>query len=234
MNKIVRLGITRECGQPCSVFAKIEIKDGKLSICGVVGPERNGDAAGGCGQIEMSRPEIEELAPGWTRRMLAQFWDVWGKWHLNDMRLGCKHQRKEWDTSKELELQPLDWGDTYHNKRQRAEAGTMGADEYATWPETVKLVKRLTLGLGKNPKHPSLWGEDGQRALAAGLVKLGKPEKKTAGWVYPPEHPDGLLCKPCPACGHKYGSAWLREELPADVVAFLGGLPDTDQAPAWV
>ncbi len=42
---------------------------------------------------------------------------------------------------------------------------------------------------------------------------------KAAGWVLESEHPRGLLCKPCPTCGYKYGSAWLKETLPADVVA---------------
>lgn len=41
------------------------------------------------------------------------------------------------------------------------------------------------------------------------------------GWVRPDEHPDGLLTKPCPVCGYLYGSAWVYEALPDDVVAFL-------------
>ena len=39
-----------------------------------------------------------------------------------------------------------------------------------------------------------------------------------AMWVDQEEHKDGLLCKPCPTCGYKYGSAWLKEELPQDVI----------------
>lgn len=31
-----------------------------------------------------------------------------------------------------------------------------------------------------------------------------------------------------------YGSAWLREEVPADVLDFLSSLPDADKTPAWV
>lgn len=33
---------------------------------------------------------------------------------------------------------------------------------------------------------------------------------------------------------YRYGSAWLREEIPADIVEFLAALPDTDKTPAWV
>jgi len=37
-----------------------------------------------------------------------------------------------------------------------------------------------------------------------------------ATWVNPNEHKDGLLTKPCPKCGYKYGSKWLFEEIPED------------------
>ena len=34
--------------------------------------------------------------------------------------------------------------------------------------------------------------------------------------------------------GYIYGSSWLVEEVPADVLEWLAGLPDTDRQPAWV
>jgi hypothetical protein len=52
------------------------------------------------------------------------------------------------------------------------------------------------------------------------------------GWV--PEVAGGYLSKPCPVCGYKYGTAWLREDVPAVVLDWLRALPDTDQTPAWV
>lgn len=56
-------------------------------------------------------------------------------------------------------------------------------------------------------------------------------------WVYPSEstdrwasekHPQGLLTKPCPTCGYKYGSAWLREELPPEIVAEIKSWSETE------
>tara|TARA_R100000458_G_C8210111_1_gene197863 strand:- start:394 stop:834 length:441 start_codon:yes stop_codon:yes gene_type:complete len=52
------------------------------------------------------------------------------------------------------------------------------------------------------------------------MLTVGE-KQKAAGWVYPTEHPKGLLCKPCEICGYKYGSAWLKEEVPADVLDYL-------------
>lgn len=37
-----------------------------------------------------------------------------------------------------------------------------------------------------------------------------------------------------PDNGYKYGSKWLRVEVPQHVIAFLKSLPDTDITPAWV
>jgi|SRR6478735_4612252 len=37
-----------------------------------------------------------------------------------------------------------------------------------------------------------------------------------------------------PDGGYKYGSAWLREEVPQDVLDWLFSLPDADMTPAWV
>jgi hypothetical protein len=54
------------------------------------------------------------------------------------------------------------------------------------------------------------------------------------GWVRADEHPEGLMCRPCPECGYKYGTAWLSEPVPETVLAFLRNLPDADRTPSWV
>lgn len=43
-------------------------------------------------------------------------------------------------------------------------------------------------------------------------------------------HPSAV----CPDCGYKLGSAWLKREVPEDVISFLSSLPDADRKPAWV
>lgn len=177
MNKIVHLGR----GRYGEVFCRIEVKDGGLSICGVEGPKKNGDASGGCGQIEDSiELQEHEYAPGWDAEKVDAFLGVWRRWHLNDMRAGCEHQRAEgWNQ------RPID------------------------------------------PSKPlNAYGRhfDGQKQDSWNML----------AWVRADEHPEGLLCRPCPICGYKYGSAWLKEELPVEVVTYLEGLPVTDVQPAWV
>ena len=96
IDKVVRLG-TVDLGyydrhKYANVYAKITYNHGKLSICGVEGPLPSGNCLGGCGQIDMSRPCIVNLALGWTSEMVEWFYDVWGRYHLNDMKVGCEHQ----------------------------------------------------------------------------------------------------------------------------------------------
>lgn len=96
-----------------------------------------------------------------AQRMVA----IWQRWHLNDMRAGCEHQRAAgWATRPIDPTKPLN---TYgrHSPDQQSDSWNM-------------------------------------------LV-----------WVTRKEHPAGLLSFPCEVCGYRYGSAWLREEIPADVAA---------------
>lgn len=37
-------------------------------------------------------------------------------------------------------------------------------------------------------------------------------------WVRQDENPKGLLMKPCDVCGYRYGSRWLLEVLPPEVI----------------
>lgn len=51
-----------------------------------------------------------------------------------------------------------------------------------------------------------------------------KHEDDTSSWnmrIWVPVERGGLLSAPCPTCGYKYGTKWLKEELPADVLATI-------------
>ena len=93
------------------VYCKVEFKDDKLSISGVIAPLPNGNALGGCGQIDMEfehrnpadndkryadnliMADDIKFAKGWDKEKRFDFLEVWKNWHLNDMQAGCEHQR---------------------------------------------------------------------------------------------------------------------------------------------
>lgn len=135
------------------VYVFIEIKEGELSMSGVVGPKKNGDCRS-CGQIILSFKEYDErgswsladvephITGGWNALLVKTLMDTWDQWRLNHLRAGCEHQRK-------------------------------------------------------------------------------------LGWKSYDEHP----AEPCPTCGYKYGTQWLKEELPQEVINFLATLPESGPAP---
>ena len=171
MKRTIHVGAT-ERGD---VFVTLIWDGSNLAISGVEGPKANGDATGYCGQIEEVLSDLVTWDHQYDKSMTARLAQLWKRWHLNDMKAGCYHQRSaEWDKAPIDPAKPLSAWD-YHFEGQRQRTHNM-------------------------------------------LV-----------WITPEEHPRGLLGKPCPVCGYKYGSAWLREEVPQDVIDWLFSLPEGDK-----
>jgi hypothetical protein len=81
------------------LFITIEATSERLSITGVEGPRANGDARGSSGQCVDALDRLTGLDGGWTLDMVRRLKAEWERWHLNDMRAGCEHQRKAgWET----------------------------------------------------------------------------------------------------------------------------------------
>lgn len=221
-----------------NAFAKIEFDGKRLSICGVIGPTSNGDCNGGAGQcvdgIRSGTP-----ADGWTREMLDKFCDIWDRWHLNDMRPCCKHQRElgwESEAKEEITLYHYTMTREASEAKRKAEKAalsalrngetftpTKGQRFFANLPYDLDIYEAPPEELAPyfKPKKP-LWSGD-----------AGPTERKIRGWVRYDESELGILCKPCPVCGYKYGTAWKLEEVPQDVIDWLFALPDTKVTPAW-
>lgn len=161
------------------VWVKVEWDGTRLSLTGEIGPTPSGNASGGCGQIDDELAAIDEFAAGWDADLVARLAGTWRRWHLNDMRAGCEHQRA------------------------------------AGWHERPIDPAKPTTSYGRHFPGQS---QDSWNLL---------------GWVRPDEHPDGLLGKPCDECGYRYGTAWLTEAVPADVIERLAALPATEQTHPW-
>lgn len=215
-----------------NVFMKIEIKDGKLSISGVEAPTIGGDCRGSCGQIYKPLAEYDQpkLKPGWTPELYAKFIAIWERWHLNDVRPNCEHQHGGiWET-KDVEL--VEYKLTNEAISQQSaikEATESGLKETGT----AKLSKtdRVIYALEYSFKLPA---EQELSTTIKPFYEDAGHETKNTGWLDQFEHPDGILSRPCPICGYKYGTAWKFEALPMDVINFLKSLPETETRPAWV
>ena len=117
MNKILNIGIV-PCGhRRARLFVRVQIEKGNLSITGVIGPLRSGNALGNCGQINwdfkhplhnidlLTTPEQMNFTKGWDAAMWLELLRIWHNWNLNNMQAGCEHQvGPEWDIDKMLRV----------------------------------------------------------------------------------------------------------------------------------
>lgn len=181
-------------------------EDLELSITGDVWNSRHSDIIMG-GQCY---DELLELVPD---PLMHEIVGVWKRWHLNGMNAGCEHQR-DWPTSKEIVIYEYSRTTEGTNERNAAKARAIDA-----------AINDKIAGLSAREKDAlqSDYFVKSDRAEVPEGYKHYKTETKTAGWVRPEEHPDGLLGKPCDVCGYKYGTAWKHEALPREIVTQVMG-----------
>jgi len=219
------------------VFCEITYSDEKrLSITGVVGPRADGNSDGGCGQIDLVKELTHSISfcRGWYRELVLKFAEVWKRWHLNDMRALCEHQRQlGWSElgDKEVVLYNYVLKGEWRRKKKEIEADVarrvMNGESVKLDGEDLKII-RLS---------PSFTTHEEAEADTLEFYKPREPlfsgDKEfkwtqSLRWLTPDKHPDGILTKPCPVCGYKYGTKWLFEPVPDDVIKFLDSLPDPE------
>ena len=200
-------------------FVEIKYNDGRLSLTGVAGPEKNGNANGSCGQC------YEYLLEIGTKTAL-KLHDVWVKYHLNDMRPCCEHQVAihKWEPNLPITLykfkQTTETLTSSYNLKRAKEKELLENRAASITKEEQELLSRPYSYTSAFPGPKKGY-------------ELDKMENKTAGWVRPEEHPDGLLGKPCPTCDYRYGSAWKKEPVPDEVLEFLASLKDGSGVYPW-
>lgn len=244
MRKVIRIGTQKEYNRrgnevQAPVYCKIEFKDNKLSISGVIAPLSNGDALGSCGQIYDSI-EVSSFAKGWNKTKLKKFINVWKDWHLNDTCAYSVDMKKAgWDklASKEIFKYSFSRIDKcqkeYEDLEKKIIETAIEGKRLSLTPRQKRLLKseRWSDVFGyKQPKNPEFMELDTDYR-----TKQPKIEKKTLGWVDVKEHKDGLLCRKLnPEDKNGYGQTWFFHEVPSEVIEFLNSLPETDKTPAWV
>jgi hypothetical protein len=248
----MRIGIINHNihGRHADVFVTAEIKDGVLSLSGVIGPLKSGNALGGCGQIDMefehrnpedndyrytapTKAEDISFAPGWDKEKWFDLLGIWKAWHMNDMQAGCEHQQAERWGKKRITVIFYRLQANVLKKQEDAKKEILDA-AIAGEPILIPVETRVLLKL---PYTVALPGED-EYALLREAVEdnyvYDRKKTETCGWIREEEHPEGVLGKKCPVCGYGYGTGWKKKALPQSVVDFIAGLPDADKKPAWV
>lgn len=177
-----------------------------------------------CGQIreEMARffPEVEPYF----------------EWHLNGMNAGCKHQRElGWGHGYTVALSPDELTDaqrTTLDNLAEGKANKLRAKLILDTPRTANGLIDL-LGRTVTVHEARAWEGGHARGDLMGEVKEAARRKVPtvlfAGAVY-----KDSLGAPCPECGYRYGTQWLFEPLPDEVVEWAKGGPASGPASGMV
>ena len=246
--KICRLGNQHRIG---STFVKI-VWDGKsLSITGVEGPTPNGNARGGCGQIDMHEWNFSEYAPGWDAEKVARFREIWHNWHMNGARpYDDAMARDGWPEIAKRQMLGYEFRltDAALKEKKKAEESALAAlragEVFEPSPTQFRAANRpysVVIWVPEREPIPAAPGtaydagcyERARHTYGLDAGDIKRPDRKTLGWLRPAEHPDGLLTKVHPESGNGYGFKYSHP-VPKEILDWLSALPDTDIMPAWI
>lgn len=161
---------------------------------------------------------------------LQRMKEIWERWHLNDMRAHCQHQRLL-PAFQYRDMEMLEVEVEFHafSALEKAAAKDDLGPEAKTLANLqafgVKPFNKVLMDFDRANRlyeYLDRWmpgWKEGQTKYAKGKNLTARPIKKALNWLRPSEHPMGFLGKACPECGYKFGSAWMKEEIPADVIA---------------
>jgi len=225
--------------QPCTIeiaennfksfHIKMSYKEGKLSLYGVIGAKRNGDAHGSCGQnLDELKRESLKLAKGWTKEDIEKLYTIWKRWHLNDINSQCEHQRQlGWEEKGLKEVTHYKYELNYKTilKQEKIKKEIIKLLDIG---KTVKLNKEQ-IELINLPYFFNTFDE----LANEDFYKLDKKVSKKLLHLTPEEHPEGILTKKCPICGYECGTEWLFEEVPDNIIEWLFSRPKPENRYSW-
>lgn len=146
--------------------------------------------------------------------LFNEIYRLWKIYHLNNAHSECEHQRElGWVelAKKEVPIYTFKLTNDAARKREHLKRRILDAAKNGKSWETNE-TEQLLLSLDYSIKSDS----SQLSSSLAEYYKLDSTELKAIGWLHPEEHSEGILCKPCPVCGYKYGTAWNYMPIPKE------------------
>ncbi len=157
---------------------------------------------------------LDEIAKYITDPTFCEILRLWRLYHLNDMRPECEHQRAAgWDeqAKKKVILYTFKMTSAAISAQREVKDKVLNAARNgSTYIPTE--AERQILAL----KYSITIPENCPPADMTQFYMPDKTEEKICGWIEETEHPEGILCKPCPVCGYRYGTEWKYLSIPAE------------------
>lgn len=135
--------------------------------------------------------------------------DLWKKYHLNDMHADCEHAINEKEASKKVIVYEYSYKGylSYFEPKLKQLQNNKILKDNIKFNKACKIISKYRYSFKTTQKPP-------KKVLK--YYKLKNKEVKTLGWVNYDKDltPNGILCKPCPICGYKYGTSWNYRPIP--------------------
>lgn len=156
---------------------------------------------------------LDEIARYVKTPLFREIYDFWKRYHLNGMNAACEHQRRAGWTETAGETVTAYIYTMNHEAITEKNAAERRIIEAAKRGETVTPTKEEQNSL--NREYEITCYDEGETPEEIGkYYKLKRTEEKRLGWLRETEHPRGILCRPCPVCGYKYGTSWIYSPIP--------------------
>lgn len=147
---------------------------------------------------------------------------LWKKYHLNGMHPECEHQRNlGWEEMAKKEVYIYHWrlnGKTLSKMNEIKNTALKNLSEVGEACITEEEQKIMSLNYSLDTYTETLDDELAEfyepYNSSTSIIKFKEIQK--LGWLKQGKHPEGILSKPCPICGYKYGSAWLYMPIPEE------------------
>lgn len=203
------------------VTVDMEYKDkggGKkvLSISGDIWNKRKTDIVCG-GQC------LDTIAEYIDDPVFKEIYRLWKLYHLNDMHAECEHQHAlGWHELAKEDVTLYHWtltSDTLKKQHDIRESALNALKSCDTLTPTKEQSYIYTLPYQITTENDRLSADqqgfyEPKKALY--VSSTDHKEVKKLGRISEREHSKGILSKPCPVCGYKYGSSWVYYPIPAD------------------
>lgn len=206
-----------------AVDVEVELKekpDGLVfSACGEIWDGNHSD-------VVSAGQNLDEIAKYIHNNRFSRIYAMWQKYHLNDMRPECEHQRELGWREKALRSVTIYTHKLNSDTIRKQHEIERSALERIKNGETVSLSEsdRDLLNLQYEIETCK---KDLPEDIAS-YYKLDGAKERLLGWLEPEEHPEGLLCRPCPVCGYRYGTAWKYMPIEPDDLKMIKSLMEDE------
>lgn len=157
---------------------------------------------------------LDSIAPYIHNSTFSEILRLWKLYHLNDMHPECMHQAAQGWTDRAKEMATLyvftmipEAIRERDSLKRRILTAAQNGEAWKTSPAEQLLLSleySITAEAETLPEN------------IATFYRLKETKVQICGRLTPKEHSRGILGKPCPVCGYKYGHSWNYFPIPPE------------------